>query len=184
MSYNVVPSVVTGQTYPASSYNTYVKGNFDAMWIYTTLGDLVYAASASALTRLGIGVNKLFLQSNGSAPVWASLLAGRKGNSPTDWSQPGTTTYSPTGAIVQTGVARIAMSGTPPSGTVAVTFPVVFGQKPIILISQNFTGGTFAVMQLSFTTPSTTGFTLQALFGSTPASYTDVDVHWLALGEP
>jgi hypothetical protein len=31
MAYTPVPSVVTGQTYSASNYNTYVKGNFDAL---------------------------------------------------------------------------------------------------------------------------------------------------------
>jgi len=31
MAYTPVPSVVTGQVYSASNYNTYVKGNFDAI---------------------------------------------------------------------------------------------------------------------------------------------------------
>jgi len=70
MSYNIVPSVVTGQAYPASSYNTYVKGNFEALWIYTTAGDIVYASSSTVLARLGIGANNSLLRSTGSAPSW------------------------------------------------------------------------------------------------------------------
>lgn len=73
MSYAAVPSVVTGQIYSAANYNTYVKGNIDAIWVYTTQGDIVYASSASALARLGIGAANTLLKSTGSAPAWAAL---------------------------------------------------------------------------------------------------------------
>lgn len=81
MSYTTVPSVVTGQTYSAANYNTYVKGNLDALWVYSTAGDIAYATGAAALARLGIGAANRLLVSNGSMPTWvalASILTAQK----------------------------------------------------------------------------------------------------------
>jgi hypothetical protein len=72
MAYSSVPSVVTGQTYPASSYNTYVKANFDALWVFTTAGDIAYASTPTTRARLGIGQPGEVLTVNpaGNAPIW------------------------------------------------------------------------------------------------------------------
>lgn len=65
-------TAVTGATYTAAQYNTYTKGNFAAMWVYTTAGDLAYASSATALSRLAIGAAYKVLRVNpsGNAPSW------------------------------------------------------------------------------------------------------------------
>lgn len=63
-AFTAVATVVTGQTYLASDYNTYVKDNMAALWPYTTAGDLAYASSASALARLGLGTAGSLLVAN------------------------------------------------------------------------------------------------------------------------
>jgi len=35
MNNNIAPSVATDQARPASSYNTYVKNNFEALWLWS-----------------------------------------------------------------------------------------------------------------------------------------------------
>lgn len=78
MAYTVVPSVVTGQTYSAANYNTYVKSNFDAVWKYTTAGDIVYATDAASLARLALGGVGSLLRAGASAPNW--LAVGAQGS--------------------------------------------------------------------------------------------------------
>lgn len=70
MSFNNGFTAVTGATYTAAQYNTYVRDNFTAIWAYTTAGDIVYASSATALARLAIGASGTYLASDGSAPAW------------------------------------------------------------------------------------------------------------------
>jgi microcystin-dependent protein len=70
MAYSAVPAVVTGQTYLASDYNTYIKDNLAALWQYTTAGDIVYATSSSTLARLGVGSNGKVLTVTSGLPAW------------------------------------------------------------------------------------------------------------------
>lgn len=65
-------TAVTGQTYTAAQYNTHVKGNFTAVWVGTTAGDMDYYTSSTAKNRLAIGANGAILKSSGSAPVWVA----------------------------------------------------------------------------------------------------------------
>jgi len=76
MAYTSVPSVVTGQTYLASDYNTYVKDNMTALWPYTTAGDLAYATGSNALTRLGLGSNSQVLTVDSGVPKWKTPSSG------------------------------------------------------------------------------------------------------------
>lgn len=71
MSYTAHPTVVTGQTWSAANQNTYVKGNLDALWPFTTAGDLAYANAANTLARLALGTNGHVLKAGASAPAWA-----------------------------------------------------------------------------------------------------------------
>ncbi len=72
MSFNNSFTAVTGATYTAAQYNTHVRDNFTAVWVYTTTGDIAYATTATSLARLGIGTAGQILMSNGSAPTWQS----------------------------------------------------------------------------------------------------------------
>lgn len=84
MAFTTHPTVVTGQTWSAANQNTYVKGNLDALWPFTTAGDLGYASSASTLARLALGTNGYVLKAGASAPAWgldpAIDLAAAKGD--------------------------------------------------------------------------------------------------------
>lgn len=72
MSFNNGFTAVTGATYTAAQYNTYVRDNFTAIWVGTTAGDLEYYTSSTAKARVAIGTAGKILMSNGSAPTWVS----------------------------------------------------------------------------------------------------------------
>ena len=74
MAFNNSFTAVTGATYTAAQYNTHVRDNFTAIWVYTTAGDIAYATSSTTLARLGIGANGYYLESNGSAPTWQQFV--------------------------------------------------------------------------------------------------------------
>lgn len=69
MAFNNSFTAVTGATFTAAQYNTYVRDNFTAMWVYTTAGDIVYATSSTALNRLALSVGGV-LYGGASAPAW------------------------------------------------------------------------------------------------------------------
>lgn len=79
MAFDNSYSAVTGATYAASDYNTYVKGNFTAIWVGTTAGDMDYYSSATAKTRLAAGsaYKTLRMNSSGNAPEWGGYIAGK-----------------------------------------------------------------------------------------------------------
>ena len=75
MSFDNSYTAVTGATYQASDYNTGTKGNFNAVWVGTTAGDMDYYTSATAKSRLAIGAAGGILTSSGSAPQWTAIGA-------------------------------------------------------------------------------------------------------------
>jgi hypothetical protein len=79
MAFDNSYTAVTGATYQASDYNTGTKGNFTAVWVGTTAGDLDYYTSATAKSRLakGTALQYLRMNSGATAPEWATLsIAG------------------------------------------------------------------------------------------------------------
>lgn len=71
MAFNNAFTAVVGATYTAAQYNTHVRDNFTAVWVYTTAGDIVYATSATALARLGKPASLGFLiNDNAGIPSW------------------------------------------------------------------------------------------------------------------
>jgi hypothetical protein len=73
MAYTAIPSVITGQTFSAANYNTYIKGNLDAIWVFTTAGDMIYATGAAAAARLALGARYSLLYAETSGPYWGTL---------------------------------------------------------------------------------------------------------------
>jgi len=73
VAFNNSFTAVTGATYTAAQYNTHVRDNLTAIWVYTTAGDIAYATGATALARLGIGASGALLYSGGSAPAWLAI---------------------------------------------------------------------------------------------------------------
>lgn len=70
MAYTSGFSAVTGAVFTAAQYNTNVRDNFTAIWVYTTAGDISYATGATTLARLAIGAAGALLSSTGTAPAW------------------------------------------------------------------------------------------------------------------
>lgn len=68
-------TAVTGATYTAAQYNTNVRDNWAASWVYSVAGDLMYATGATTATRLAIGAAQTLLKSTGAAPAWSTLAA-------------------------------------------------------------------------------------------------------------
>lgn len=74
MSFQTVPTVVTGDTWTASNHNTYIKDNFaeTAPAKVTAKGDIVYASAPNTLTRLAIGSPGYILTSTSdNIPAWS-----------------------------------------------------------------------------------------------------------------
>ena len=74
MAYTSGFTAVTGATFLASQYNTYVRDNLSALWVFTTAGDLIYATSSTTAARLGIGSSNDILRTTGGVPAWVSLV--------------------------------------------------------------------------------------------------------------
>lgn len=79
MAFNNAFTAVVGATYTAAQYNTHVRDNFTAIWVYTSAGDIVYATSATALARLakGTAYQHLRMNSGATAPEWGGYIAGK-----------------------------------------------------------------------------------------------------------
>ncbi len=78
MAYDSSFTAVVGATYTAAQYNTHVRDNFTAIWVYTTAGDIAYASSATALARLAKGSAHQVLRMNSgeTGPEWGGYIAG------------------------------------------------------------------------------------------------------------
>lgn len=79
MAFNNAFTAVVGATYTAAQYNTHVRDNFTAIWVYTSAGDIVYASSSTALARLakGTAYQHLRMNSGATAPEWGGYIAGK-----------------------------------------------------------------------------------------------------------
>lgn len=75
MSYTSGFTAVSGATFTAAQYNTNVRDNFSAIWVYTTPGDIAYATAANQLGRLakGTALQLLRMNSGETAPEWWTL---------------------------------------------------------------------------------------------------------------
>lgn len=141
-------------------------------------GDIFYASSATALTRLAKGTTGYYLTAGASAPQWSALnlIAGRKGGNATNWQVTGTTTYTPTAAYMYVGARDVTVtSGT---GSVAITYPAAFTNRPVIYVSINHSIDKVVV---AWSDDTTSGFTIRArnLDGGS-GTY---PVNWMAVGE-
>lgn len=79
MAFDNSYTAVTGATYAAADYNTYTKGNFTAIWVGTTAGDMEYYTSSTAKSRLakGSAYQVLRMNSGATAPEWGGYIAGK-----------------------------------------------------------------------------------------------------------
>lgn len=74
MAYTSGFTAVSGATFTAAQYNTNVRDNFSAIWVYTTAGDISYATSSTGLSRLAL-VPGGVMYGGASAPAWLATPA-------------------------------------------------------------------------------------------------------------
>lgn len=198
MAFDNSYTAVTGATYQASDYNTGTKGNFTAVWVGTTAGDIDYYTSAIAKSRLALtvggvlyggasapaylaaGLANTFLRSTGSAPGYAPLVLGRKGGSSTIWTSAGTTTYTPTATVIQVGYIGLVFSSVATADQ-AVTYPTAFSQRPAIFFTCEISSGFGYSFSFGHNNDTTSGFTITARLGA--AINGTINVGWLAIGQ-
>jgi len=78
MAITPVPAVVTGQTYLAADYNTYVKDNINTLNVGTAAGDLVYWSAVNSPARLAA-------PSTSTAQILTNSSAGTPAYAPIGW---------------------------------------------------------------------------------------------------
>jgi hypothetical protein len=108
------------------------------------------------------------------------MIHRRQGGSSTSWTTSGTTSYTPTNAIIQVGARNFGVataSGSLFYGTVAITFPQAFAEIPIVIPSVENSG--FHLTNLSVYNVSKTGFTM-LIVSQINTSY---NTFWMAVGE-
>ena len=154
----------------------------------TTWDNPLYQASITTGGVITLTDEREFLHPN--IAVSMAMLDGilpqlyrRQGGSATDWFSSGTTTYTPSAVRMQAGVVEWTGSSTD-YALVAVTFPVAFSYKPLVLCIAAFDSAVAAhriITCIDASTITTTGVTLQ--WRSIEASnHTSVNLIWLAIG--
>jgi hypothetical protein len=143
-----------------------------------TTGGVITTTDTRAFAHPNIKVSTAMLDDNSVDDTKAGnrvpQFYRRQGGDSADWSVPGTTTQTPAAVRMQSGSARWSGSALL-SGTIAVTFPVAFSNKPNIQITVR---DQRAIAFAKSITAS--GFTLE--WYSVHTSYTQVDFDWLAIG--
>ena len=94
----------------------------------------------------------------------------RQGGGATDWTTAGTTSYTPAASHIQCG-ARAATIG---NTSVVITFPVAFGDKPLVFTEV----GASTAITVTVTSVTTTGCVLT--LSSAPGGA--LTVGWMAIG--
>lgn len=137
-------------------------------------GDIPYATSATAMDRLAVGAAGTILK-GGTSPSYGAIVHRRQGGSSTNWQTQGTTTYTPSTAFIQMGVRSASVNTT---GSVSITYPVAFSERPIITLGIN--GGSGACTA-QVTGDSVSGFSVNLRDTITAGAIT-IDVNWMAVG--
>ncbi len=198
MGITTVPSAITGQTLSAADWNTQVRDNINGIWVLTTAGDIVYATGASAAARLALvtggvmyggasapaytptGAKNAYLRADGSNGVsFSSLMYRRQGGSSTIWTNPGTTTYTPVGLVMQSGYINITVAGT--GASVAITYPVAFVHRPHIILSAEISNTSPYSWGLGHTDDTVSGFNAHVKFAGSIS--TTFALGWLAFSD-
>lgn len=71
---STVPTVANGDSWSAAQHNTYLRDNIEALWPYTTAGDLAYASAANQLSRLGKpSFDSVLKNTSAGTPSWLAI---------------------------------------------------------------------------------------------------------------
>lgn len=73
---STVPTVANGDSWSAAQHNTYLRDNIEALWPYTTAGDIAFASASNQLTRLGKpSVDAVLKNTSAGTPSWLPLTS-------------------------------------------------------------------------------------------------------------
>lgn len=191
-----VPLVATGDWIDAAWLNQYLRDNIAAIFQgLATGGDLPYAVDANTVGALAKVTGGLLyggasapaylpiqnpyriLMSNGTNPFWASLIQLRQGGDANNWQSGGTTTRTPADSYLQSGVIDITTNSSG-IGSVAITYPAAFAQKPMILATVG--GNTGGRVVLTFSDDLVSGCTFHVF--KIDLGVVTIQVNWLAIG--
>ncbi len=103
----------------------------------------------------------------------------RQGASASDWSLPGSSAQTPGAVRMQGGSIEVSVSASP-SGSISVTFPVAFSNKPLVYVSIAEDISTTYIA--SVTAVSASAITIQVLHYEGNSLTNAVTVNWLAIG--
>jgi hypothetical protein len=139
-------------------------------------GDIPYASSATAITRLAKGAAFTFLRSNGTTPEYGSMTYRRIGGSSTAWSTSGSNAYTPPIEIQQIGSVDLTLGS-----TAAVGFAVAYSANPHVMLTLSSISASDNIYTPYIYALSTTGFTVAC--SSQSGSTATVQINWVARGQ-
>lgn len=104
----------------------------------------------------------------------------RQGGASGSWATAGTTNYTPGPVRMQAGVVTVAVADGTTNNGAAITFPVAFSDKPVVLVSfANSTGYIIFPLAESITA---SGFIAKAHRGTATTPALNMTIVWLAIG--
>lgn len=185
MSWSTHPTIITGQSWTATDQNTYVKGNLDTLFPYTTSLQIAYSTSTSSLSYTEESGQFFLAGSNVTNTAITSfaypMIYRIQCPSTSSWISTSTSTsinnYTPSNSYIQTG----SLQTTGPSQV--ITFPVAFSKKPIVFVLW-FIYDLVNHMFIKSSDVATNQFSVElGSFGSTSSGWSSLPTYWLAMGE-
>ena len=104
----------------------------------------------------------------------------RQGGSASDWSSSGANNYTPGAVRMQAGIIDVTVPAASYSASQAVTFPVAFSDKPVVIVTTISTSSTYLFASRA-TSVAASGFSAAVNRGNASGDLT-VSVAWIAIG--
>lgn len=171
------PLASSGGTTPDISLGTVTTANGGTGIASYTAGDLVYYASGTALSKLGIGTSTYILTSSGTAPQYtdpATITVGAATTATTATTATNVAGGAANQLVFNTGAGATSFAVAP---TVANTFLEWTGSAfqwsanplgTVTSVGASFTGGIVSISGSPITTSGTLGFTVAGTSGGIP----------------
>jgi len=149
--------------------------------------DPTVGATTTEISRANFGLkvkNSLnWLKEQVDALATGVVVSARQGGSATDWAVSGATNYTPTGSILQCGTLQVTMNVGYPSKGTSFTFPIEFGDIPIV--NATFSGGDYGydgyILGIE-ASPTKSGCLITIRFSTNQTIAGPQRVFWTAIG--
>jgi hypothetical protein len=160
--------------------NEQIRDNGNALWTYTTKGDIAAAIASDELTRLPVGANGLFVKADSAeasglrygGPIRAIQNGGT-------FVTAGTTNSYPQNTYIQAGLTSLTWSSSTDAST-TVTWPVAYSTFPLIYLS--FMDTTIGYACALSSQVFNSGISAQ-VFGKAPSSISATyKICWMTIG--